>query len=139
MNLGQTTGNRAILTLKTVFSYVAGKISRPWTREKLASYTGDDIVPILKDMDAAAATLQTSQIIHEYDDLFCLHRDVLYGGRSRRWLYARALSSKTDQAYNAWVVYVRENLGTNSTKILKSGIAELETADFKTTMEIKKT
>jgi hypothetical protein len=89
-------------------------------------------------MDVAAATLQTSQIIHEHNDMFCLQRDVLYGGRSRRWLYGRGLNSKTDAAYNAWVVYNRENFGTNTDAIWNSGIAELETADFKTTMAIKK-
>jgi hypothetical protein len=138
MNLGQTTGARAIILLKTVFNYVAGRTAKLWCREKLDSYTGDDINPILADMDAAAAMLQTSQIIHEHNDLFCLNRDILYGGRSRRWLYARGLNSKTDQAYNAWIVYVRENLGTNVPAIYNSGIAELEIADFKKTMEIAK-
>jgi hypothetical protein len=139
MNLGQTTGARARILVENVFSYVSGEINKLWTREKLSSYTGADIAPVLNDMDAAAAALQTSQIIHEYNDMFCLQRDVLYGGRSRRWLYARGLSSKTDQAYNAWVVYVRENLGTNIDAISNAGIAELETMDFKKTMAINKT
>lgn len=139
MNLGQTTATRAIIQIKTVFNYVAGEISKPWTREKLSSYTGADIAPVLANMETAAAALQTSQIIHEYNDMFCLQRDVLYGGRSRRWLYARGLSSKTDHAYNAWIVYTRENMGTNIPAIEAAGIAELETMDFKKTMAINKT
>lgn len=142
MRLGQTTGARAILLWKNVFAYAAGTIKRFWVREKLINYTGTDIAPILAKQETDAAVLQTSQIIHEYNDLFCLQRDVTYTGKSRRWLYARALSTKTDQAYAAWSVYVRENMGT--TNLGSSGITaesplQLETENFEVTMQIQKT
>ena len=139
MTLGQTTAARAFILLKTTFAYVAGNLNRFWVREKVNTYTANDIAPILSKMEADAAILQTSQIINEYNDLFCLNRDILYGGKSRRWLYARALSSRTDQAFTAWSVYVRENLGTeNLGSIPNESVTQLASDDFEATMQIQK-
>jgi len=105
----KVTGARALQSLYVIQQYLASKAAKHWTAEELGSLDGSSLTPLLNDIDHRTAQEQSSQMLLELSDLFCLIRDQSYANRSRRWLYTKASKTKVLAAYELWRAFVYEN------------------------------
>lgn len=113
MALAQTTGTRSLQEYEFLKALMASKNQAQFMAEAVGSLTGEALFKLVADLDAVAAKKQNATWRMEHTDSYCTARDFRYGQRSRRWLQARGLRSKFDQAYALWRVFVQENLLTN--------------------------
>ena len=124
MALAQLTGVRGLQTWKFTLAVIGSKAQNVFSAEFVGSLRGTQLQKVSKALDAVAAAKQNARWRLEHTDAFCLARDFRYGRRSRRWLAAKALRSKFDQAYAEYAVFLNENV------LLNPDLAKLPSQDI---------
>ena len=124
IHTAQASGARSVQDDARVAGYLASNVSyqRTWTAEQMSKLSADQWQALLTTLDHTAALEQSSQMLLELTDLFCLLRGATSAGRSRRWLYTRGMQSRGLRNYEAWSAFVKENPTSN----LKGNILDVD-------------
>lgn len=96
--------------LKYLQAFIAATVQNRFVAEVAGSVNGAGLFTVAEEIDKVAASKQDATWRQEHTDAYCLARDFRYGRRSRKWLFAKALSSDFDSAYHLWLSFVTENL-----------------------------
>jgi hypothetical protein len=128
--IGETHAARIFVLLAQLKKVIASKGKRIWTLEFFNRRQAEELDHLLERQDRAAAVKQTVSLIHENSDTFALRRDLLYGNRSRRWLYAKAFQTRLDANYEAWLAVAKINQEQDLKHYLTTDPGQLQREKF---------
>lgn len=136
MAYAQTSGVRGLQVWRFTQDFISAKAQNVFSAEVAGSVTGKELLSVVAEIDKVAATKQNSSWRQEHTEAFALARDFRYGHRSRKWLFAKALRTRCDQAYEGWMSFLRENviLHPSISKLPKRDIVALSNAKFSETL-----
>lgn len=112
MPFGQVTGVRSLQDLRYLQAFIAATTQNLFSAELAGTINGKVLFDVAAEIDKVAAKKQDASWRQEHTDAYCVARDFRYAHRSRKWLFAKALSSDFDRAYALWQSFVQENFVT---------------------------